>query len=118
MKKVILVDGYYERSEGGLIQGVKGNYTPPGAIRGGNGSFIMSSTPSRAMIEVKEVDGEWKQTFNIGYQLKRHFDLKRLTRKRSEDAFRKLAISPFEVQRNNRGYWEICDLDEIYKRRP
>lgn len=49
---------WFKGTKGKLVQGIKGNRIPPGAVAGGNGSYIIKGTPSRIILTVRLENGE------------------------------------------------------------
>ena len=66
-----LISADYTPTEGGvhLVQGVKGNRTPKGAIKGGNGSFIVKSEFLPAEYELCFKDSKGEEYYFQAYEL-------------------------------------------------
>ena len=58
MKATIDGFGYEKSTPAHMKQGVKGNYTPKGAVAGGNGTFIMAGDPPKVMVDCTNENGE------------------------------------------------------------
>ena len=48
-----------------LVQGVKGNRRPSGAIYGGHGSFMVQGTPAQLILTVKDSDSGESHEFDV-----------------------------------------------------
>lgn len=69
---------YSQSTEGTLIQGVKGNRTPRGAVGGGYGSFIMPGNPPQIILIIS--NGESSYPMDI-YNLVKANVSRRITQK-------------------------------------
>lgn len=65
-----------------VVQGVKGGRTPYGAIRGGNGSFLVIDEKAEIHLELEDQDGEIFRSQNIINDIRRIMGWSRITANR------------------------------------
>jgi hypothetical protein len=80
-----------------LEQGVKGGYTPRGAVAGSNGSFIVAGSHSELVMKFATEDGK-KYAKNIIRKVKELKDWKKLSDKRYDKLEKGLVGKTIEVE--------------------
>jgi len=86
----------WRKGESYLEQGIKGGYTPRGAVGGSNGSFIMA-THSELVMKLATEDGR-KYAKNIIRKVKDLKDWKKLSDKRCDKLEKGLVGKTIEVE--------------------
>ena len=83
---------YIPSQPGKLVQGVKGNRVPKGAIKGGCGSFIVSNIPAKMIVTLVDENGE-KISKDIAGIVRPFIkeDGKRLTETNARQIYRQIA---------------------------
>lgn len=91
-----------------LVQGVKNHKTPRGAIRGGNGSFLVAGEPPKLYLTVNTEDGKMIRQ-NVYHDVMNQTGRSRMSEKFFESIEEKFEQTEFEVNSNGKISWD-CEL--------
>lgn len=106
-----IIDCNYLQGYSELQQGVKGNKVPKNAIKGGNGSFIISD-PARCLITIDtKEDGEFELdiTDDIRTALRKN-GAKRISEKKANEALHGLMGKEVELSNDGRTVENLADI--------
>jgi hypothetical protein len=90
---------YIPSKPGKLVQGIKGNRVPKGAIKGGCGTFIVRNTPPKMIVTLVDEDGN-KVSTDIAGTVRPFFsdDNKRLSEEVARKIYRQIAGRKTETE--------------------
>ena len=109
MKDATFYNLYWEKAESPYVmQGVKGNQEPKGALHGSNGSFMVAGDPAKLYLTVIDADGKTYRN-NVYDRVMKLTGRKRMSEKLYNKIYEQFENAEFTVDARRNISWS-CKL--------